>query len=122
MKPYPGQTPEIESWKRFQNVQHDLKNSPERNQLDTQTNFYRQGSDYETQKTLDNDKFTLYKRTQSNDKGYKPLTKNRMNSQLLDYVFQHEKLDEGYQKKMGDYKSQVLPVQKYNRNFKKVNS
>jgi hypothetical protein len=121
MKPYPDQTPEIESWKRFQNVQHDLKNSPERNQLDTQTNFYRQSSDIQTQKTLDNDKFTLYKRTQSKDKGYKPLTKNRMNSQLLDYVFQHEKLDEGYQKKMEDYKSQVLPVQKYNRKFKKVN-
>jgi hypothetical protein len=59
MKPYRGQTPEIESWKRFQNFQHDLKNSPERNQSDTQTNFYRQSSDIQAQKTLDNDKFTL---------------------------------------------------------------
>lgn len=43
-----------------------------------------------------------------------------MNSQILDYVFQYEKLDEGYQKKMEDYNSQILPVQKHIRKFKKV--
>ena len=40
---------------------------------------------------------------------YKPIHRQKFNSQLLDFVFNHDKLDHAFQKKLDEYNTQFLP-------------